>query len=291
MRRTLLFAGILLTALLLSIAGCLVPTDRDIALQIEEKLRADYQPDTITVVVKRRNNFSSRLRSLDISMSGFTATSIPLLAAGDASNTIENALKGGMTARAQTSSEDDAGSGRKVRIDHMTVRCQNFSIASLPVREMDVVCEKMRVRVQGGNFHVLSAQPVVGSITLSEAGITKFLREQPLPIQDLQVKLTSDGCIITGQARKFILFPVEMRGQVTAREQAVLYLRNPKLRVLRVPFPRMLVSYIMRDINPLVDVNERVPMATRLTITGVTHLEGALQLHARLPLVAEAGAP
>ena len=264
----------LLAMLALGFLGAKIPSDADIAIRIEDTIREQLHPASVKVVVKRRSSLSTTVDLLEISISGFSADKLPLgPPAGEAQVPLAAAAPAPRP-------------GRQVRIIDAHITCENFIINALPVRSLELRGRDVRIpwqAVRTGMFEISAAQFVNGSLVLEEKGLTKYLRTLPdLPITEPAISVTPEECRVSGKTRTLVKLPIQLSGRLAARNGAVLYLDEPSLRVSIVRIPGFVSDRVLKDINPLADLNAEFLLPAPLAITqtrlqhGLLRFDGAL---------------
>lgn len=256
----------LLALLLLGTLGSRIPSDADIAARIETLIRTQFHPASVTVTVHRNSPFSTTLQQVDIRVSGFTANSLPFT--GPPGGTV-------------LPPADD----KQIQVVRAQVVCEDFTAGGLPIRRMAWEVTDARIplaAVHGGGFTITAARSALGAFTLDEEGLTRFLRTRSLPLTFPSVRLDPAGCRVSGTTRAMVAVPVAVGGRLTTRGNAVLWLQDPKLHVSIVPVPGVVTSRLLRDINPLTDLNRDLKLPIPLRITHILHGEGTLRIDAAL---------
>jgi hypothetical protein len=259
----------LLAFLLLSVLKAQIPTDREIAAQIEQAIRDSLHPATVSVSVSRRSQVSTVIDQVEIHMSGFTVSELPFTAPAPG----QVGTGGG-------------GSPPQFRIVEAHIVCENFTVLALPVASMEVYGDEVRISkagVEGGYLEITAAERATGALILDQAGLTALLRTQPnLPIRDPEVVLTPGECEIRGVTPWAVGIPVGVVGPLLAQDGAVFTLASPVLHVISAPIPGPVGDRVLTNINPLVDVNAALKLPVRLIITRAATAEGTLRLEGSL---------
>lgn len=289
--------AVLLLLLLWGVVDHAVPTDRDIAAQIEASLRGQLNPKAVQVTVDRRSRFTTRLETMDVTIRGFDATQLPLAAAPVPAPVIETppppdtvtppATPGPAPAAppARPKKARTPKPEKQIQIGTLHLRCEDFAIAGVPVQAVDVTLREVRVplsAVKAGQMVISSVDLATGALTLHEAALTKFLSTKALPLTNPQVRIAPDGLRVTGGLKAFLNTPVEVRGVLAARNGAVLYLDKPALNVLKVPVPGVIVDAALKQIDPLTDLNVDFPMPVPVVISTIEHQEHLLTFNVSL---------
>ncbi len=269
-----------LALLLLGTVQAKLPTDADIARQIESTIRAQLHPANVQVVVSRHSPLTTTVQHLEITITGFTLDGLPALPglqpAADTQSTPHNAMQQYIV----------RPSGRQIRIMDAQVVCRDFVLKSLPVQELTLHIHELRIPlncVTGGSFAISGVESVIGSVVLQQQGLTDFLRGRKLPLARPEVVVTPDGCSVKGLYHAALLtVPVEVSGRLIVKEQAILCLGDPKLKMSRVTLPRIIADRLLKGVNPLVDLNTDFALPAPVTITQITHAAGSLRLDAMM---------
>lgn len=260
--------AMLFAVLVLGALGSKIPTDADIAARLEDAIRTQLHPESVRVVVKRPSALSTTFEQVDITISGFNASQLPL-------DALPAAPAGGKPARP----------GRQIRIVKASLTCENFVVNGLPVRTLawqgsDVYLPFQSIRA--GIFQISAARAVNGYVVVQEDDLTKFLRTLTLPITEPELSISPTECRIEGVTRTMIKLPISLSGHLTARNGAVLYLDQPHLRVTVIPIPKFVSNRVLKDLNPLADLNAAMKLPAPLEITKTTQQRGALRIEGAL---------
>ncbi|HEY3379853.1 MAG TPA: hypothetical protein VGL77_20455 [Armatimonadota bacterium] len=269
---------ILLLVVSCCLSGCVIPTDRQIAAQIADTIRAQIHPQSLKVVVHRTSSFTSKIRTLDITISGFHVEALPTTLSGATA-------KGGVTMVDAPAMARNTAKSHMIQVENTHVVCENFTVQQLPVKSIDLKFHNMQVPLecaQSGQLVIASAESALGSAVFDEAGLAAFLQTRKLPVSHPTIQLTKDGCVVSGRYRAFGNVPVEVSGNLLAKNKAVLYLEHPKLRVSEVPIPDFVTAQLLKEINPLADLNSDLKLPAPLTIINVTHGEGTLRVDGQM---------
>ncbi|MHB0939114.1 MAG: LmeA family phospholipid-binding protein [Armatimonadota bacterium] len=260
--------AMLFAVLVLGALGSKIPTDADIAARIEDAIRTQLHPEKVRVVVKRPSALSTTFEQVEITISGFNASQLPL-----------DALP------AAPAGEKPARPGRQIRIVNARLTCENFVVNGLPVDTLawqgsDVYLPFQSVRE--GIFHISSARSVNGYVVVKEDDLTKFLRTLTLPITEPSLSITPAECQVEGVTRLMVKLPIRLSGRLAARNGAMLYLDDARLRVTVVPIPKFVSNRVLKDLNPLADLNQMMPLPAPLEVTRLTQQHGALRIEGAL---------
>jgi len=260
--------AMLFAVLVLGALGSKIPTDADIAARIEDALRTQLHPEFVRVVVKRPSALSTTFEQVEITISGFNASQLPL-------DALPAAPPAGMPGRP----------GRQIRIVNARLTCEHFIVNGLPVRTLAWEGKDLYLpfqAVRAGVFQVSAARAVTGYMVVNEDDLTTFLRTLTLPITQPELSITPAECRVDGVTRMTVKLPISLSGRLTARHGAVLYLDQPHLRVSVVPIPRFVSNRVLKDLNPLADLNAAMKLPAPLEITRTTQQHGALRIEGAL---------
>jgi hypothetical protein len=293
--------AVLLLLLLWGVVDHTVPTDGDIAAQVEASLRGQLQPRAVQVTVERRSRFTTRLETMDITLRGFTADQLPFSAAPapasapavetppvDATVTpppADIATPPSAVKSPRASKPKKPKPEKQVEIGTLHLRCEDFTVAGTPVQAVDLTLKEVRVpfsAVKAGQMAISSVELANGTLTLHETALTRFLRAQALPVSDPTVRITPDGVRVTGGLKAFLNTPVDIRGKIAARNGGILYLDKPALNVLKVPVPGVIVDAALKQIDPLTDLNKDFPLPVPVSIATIDHRERTLTFNIAL---------
>jgi hypothetical protein len=280
----------ILAFLLFTTLGARIPTDAEIAGRIEASIREQYQPDAVTVTVRRRTPLSTTMEEVEIRISGFRATSFPFLATGPAQTQVAMAAaaplalvggeRGEMTLVANLT--PDRKPAKMMRVVQGRLICERFVLQSLPVQRIELTATEARIprdAAETGKLSIAAADRLEGYVLLNQTGVTTFLRTlDTLPITDPVVTFTNERATITGSMPWVVRVPIEVNGTVGVRDGAVLYLDQPTLKFSIVNVPQFIADRVLQGVNPLVDLNAALHLTTPLTLTRATLGEGTLRL-------------
>ncbi len=278
--------AMLLAVLLLGTLGSKIPTDAEIAARIEDEIRASCHPASVRVVVKRHSALSTTLERVDITIVGFTADNLPMAtAAAPSVRRASTAPTRTPTAPTAPTTPAARTNDRQIHVVEAHLCCEEFIVKSLPVQRM--VWDGRNVylswnSIKAGVFRISAAESMVGSLVLQQQGLTDFIRTCPVPLDVPEVVIRPNECLVNGTTRTFVGMPVQLSGRLVARDGAVLYLDNPRLKVSVLPIPAAVSSRLLKDINPLVNLNTAFQLPAPLAITGTTLGDGILRFEGRL---------
>jgi len=277
--------AVLFTLLLLpfTFTGCFIPTDRDLEVKLADALRNSLHPQSVKVSIYRRSIFSTTVRKLDVSMSGFSADNIPLMKEQPAPPA--PTTTGVVTTLAKPVVKKKQSTEIKVRIVNAAIHCDHFEVKSIPVLSLDLAIRDIFIPLRGSDIKIESGKSAVCTVAFDEQGLTQFLRSRNhLPVNDAKVRLTKDGCIVTGKIKAFFNTPVELSGRIMVKDQAVLYIDQPKVRVSALTLPGFVTERLLKDINPIADLNTDFDFPVPITVSSLTHDDGKLTFVADLHL-------
>lgn len=280
----------LLALLVVTQAKNLLPSDADVAATIQTAIHAQINPKNLTVTVTRKSNLDEDLQHLEISMSGFKVTDMPF-AALSVDDTKPVVAAKPAKKHPTTSLEKQPAllqpSTKDYRIVTAHVVCSDFYIKDLKVARLELNIAEGRIPRAGigTNQAVLSAaREVTGTITLAEDDITTFLiLLNTLPVQSPNVRITKEHVTINGNTPWVVLkvpitIPVAVTGNISARNGAVLYLDNPTLNIELMNMPKAVADKILKNLNPLVDLNAALILHVPITIASTSTEERKLIL-------------
>jgi len=261
----MLFAVLVLGAL-----GSKIPSDADIAARLEDTIRLQLHPENVRVVVKRPSLLSTTFEQVEITITGFNADKLPL-----AMQPPPAAPAGKKPRRRE----------RQIRIVDARLTCERFVVNGLPVRTLAWQGKDVHLpfkAVQAGVFQISAARSVTGYVEVNQDDLTQFLRTLPLPITEPEVVITPEECLVNGNAHVLTKIPIHLSGQLIARDGAVLYLDKPRLRVTVIPVPGFVSRHVLKNLNPLADLNQALQLPAPLTITRSSQQHGALRIEGAL---------
>ena len=276
----------LLAFLVITQAEKRIPSDVDVAKKIEVAIQEQIHPKKLTVAVTRKTNLDEDIEHLEVEMSGFTVTDMPFAApAVVATAPVEPAKDVPLTSSLEKQPPLMSAKTNDYRLVTAHVVCTDFHIKELKVARLELNITEGRIPRAGigAAQAVLSAAEVVnGTMILEENDITGFLiKLNTLPLQSPNVRIKKDSATINGNTPWVVLkvpitLPVAVSGKVTARNGAVLYLDNPTLNVELVNLHKVIADRILKDLNPLVDLNTALNLHVPITITGTESTERKL---------------
>ena len=269
--------AVLLTLLLLGAARSAIPSDAEIAAGIEAQLRALLHPAVLHVAVHRRSPFTTTFERVDISMSGLSLDQLP---SSSAPAPVATPVVSTAPAPAAQAPE-----GAQIRILAVHIECHDITAKQMLVTSMVWDAQDLRLPLEALRHHqfaISAAQSVAGYVLIPQESLTAYLRSVRSPLKSPEVTITPDGCRITGTARLLVGMPVRLQGQITVHGDAVLYFEHPRLKVSLFQVPASTTRQLLKDINPLIDLNAGLSLPAPLAITRVTHQIGVLRLDAAL---------
>ena len=280
--------AVLFTLLFLpfTFTGCFIPTDRDLEVKLTDALRHNLRPQSVKVSIYRRSIFSTTVRKLDVSLSGFSTDNIPLMKEQAAAPApAPTATTGAGAALAKPVVKKKKSTEIKVRIVNANIHCDHFEVKSIPVLSLDLAIRDIFIPLRGDDIKIESGKSAICTVAFDEQGLTQFLRSRNhLPVNDAKVRLTKDGCIVTGKIKAFFNTPVELSGRILVKDQAVLYIDQPKVRVSALTLPGFVTERLLKDINPIADLNTDFDFPVPITVSSLTHDDGKLTFVADLHL-------
>jgi len=262
--------AMLLAVLVLGALGSKIPSDGDIAARLEDAIRLQLHPERVRVVVKRPSRLSTTFEKVEITITGFNADKLPL------------AMPPPLAAAA---GEKPRRRERQIRIADVRLTCERFVVNGLAVSELALQGKDVHLpfkAVRAGVFQVSAARSVTGYVVVKQDDLTKFLGTLPLPITDPKVNITPAECLVNGNARILVKIPIHLSGQLIARDGAVLYLDKPRLRVTAIPVPAFVSKHVLKNLNPLADLNKALQLPAPLTITRSSQQHGQLRIEGEL---------
>lgn len=266
--------ALVVAALLLGALGAKIPTNHEIEMRLETAIRAYLHPQRVEVRVERASPFSTTFQRIDITISGFTADGLPLDLTAPVPPDGDGAALPAPRRKA-----------RQILLETAVLRCTDFTVNHLRVQQLELTGTEVSLPLQAvsaGKFQITAAAAVTGAIQLRQEDLTAYLRTCELPITNPKVTLAPGECRISGDTRTLVRLPIQLTGEPAARQGAVLYLDNPHLRVSIVPVPAFIADRVLRDINPLADLNAAFNLPAPLSITRTTTTDGLLRFDGAL---------
>ncbi len=279
----------LFATLLLGVLGAKIPTDSEIEARLTATIREALHPDYVKVDVTRSSPLSTTFQRVDITISGFSADSLPFALPDAAPADVPAAAPAPDAAKVAPSTAPAAPAprraGKQIRLRLANVRCTDFTLNHVRVQQLELTATEMYLPLQAilhGQFQITAAASVTGTVQLRQDDLTAYLSTRELPITHPTLTLAPDACRLKGNSRTLIPMPIQLSGTLAARDGAVLYLDNPRLRVSVIPVPGIIADRVLRDLNPLGDLNAEFKLPAPLRITRTTMQEGMLILEGAL---------
>jgi hypothetical protein len=254
----------LIAALLAAILGGVGMTGK-VERGVEGQLRQQF-PDAkqIKVVVHRghRSPFSRQIDIVDITVAGFDARSMP----------------GGL--------EIGGGGDLVGKVGSVSIHASDFRVNDLPVDRLDVTIRDIRYNLWKAIWrHKLRIMRVGNSeaeISLKAPALTKMLAPRVKRVENLRLTFDEGRLNISGDARVGVHIPVRLTCGLASVGGGQIYVVDPKAHVSVVPVPSFIVSRLLDEINPLVDLNQQQQGPFMLEIDQIRISTRALTIHAGL---------
>lgn len=254
----------LIAALLAAILGGMGMSGK-VERGVEGQLRQQF-PDAkqIKVEVHRghRSPFSRQIDVVDITVGGFEARSMP----------------GGL--------EIGGGGDLVGKVGSVSIHASDFRVNDLPVDRLDVTIKDIRYNVWKavwrGKLRIMRVGDSEAEISLKARALTKMLAPRIKQVENLRLTFDEGRIIITGDARVGVHIPVRLTCGLASVGGGKIYVVDPKAHVSVVPVPSFIVSRLLDEINPLVDLNEQQQGPFMLEIDRIRITPRALSIHADL---------
>jgi hypothetical protein len=280
----------LIAALLTAILGGLGVSGR-IERGVETRLR-QQMPDVkeLKVVVHRghRSPVSRQFDLIDITLAGFTA--------GSASGGLQIGGGGDLVGKVGKV----AIHARDFRISGGAPGHPRSGSSGAPANDLTV--ERLEVSIKDIRYNLWKAvwrrklriMRVGDSETeawLRASALTNMLAPRVKQVEHLQLRFGEGRLQVSGNARAGLRIPVRLDCCLAA-VGGKIYVVDPRAHVSVVPVPSFIVTRLLDEINPLVDLNRNNPGPFLLDIDQIEITPQSLRLHAALrPRSAQAAKP
>jgi hypothetical protein len=254
----------LIAALLGAILGGLGITgkvEHHIAGQLRQTLGSVRQ---VKVAIHRghRSPFSRQVDIVDIRLAGFETRSLP---------------SGGLQI---------GGGGDLVgKVGSVAIHCCDFRVNDLPVDRLDITVKDIRYDLWKAlwrrRLEIIRVGDSYAEASLKARGLTRMLAPRLKWLENLRLTFTDGRINISGDARFGLAIPVRLSCALAA-VGGQIHAVDPKVRVSVVPLPSFIVTRLLDDINPLVDLNEKGEGPFTLGIDEIRITPQALWIHSLL---------
>jgi len=254
----------LIAVLLGAILGGLGITGK-VEHRIEGQLRQSLgQVREVKVEIHRghRSVLSRQVDIVDITLAGFEARSLP---------------SGGLQI---------GGGGDLVgKVGGVAIHCRDFRVNDLPVDRLDITVKDIRYDLGKAlwrrRLEVIRVGDSYAEASLKARGLTRMLAPRIKWLENLRLTFADGRINVSGDARLGLPIPVRLSCALAA-VGGQIYVVDPKAHVSVVPVPSFIVSRLMDEINPLVDLNEKEEGPFRLDIDEIRISPRGLQIHSLL---------
>jgi len=208
---------------------------------VEQQLRArlgEVQEVKVDIHRGHRSPFSRQVDTVEIILVGFDTRS---LAEGEGLR-----IGGG----------GDLGG----KVGSVVIHARDFRVNDLGVARLDVTIRDIRYdlwkAIWRRKLEVLRVGRSDAEAWLTADALTRMVAPRIKQIENLRLTLGSGDITVTGNARLGVRIPVRLTCGLAAVGGGKIYLVDPKAHVSVVPVPSFVISRLMDDINPIVDLNE-----------------------------------
>jgi len=256
----------LIAMLLTAILGGLGLSDK-VERGIEDKLRHSLgEVRQVKVVIHRghRSPLSRQVDSVDITVAGFQAGS----------------LAGGEILRI-------GGGGDLVgKVGTVAIHVRDFRVNDLPVDRLDITIKDIRYDLWKAmwrrKLEIIRVGDSYAEADLNARALTTMLAPRIKQLENMRLTFGEGRINITGDARLGVRIPVRLSCGLAAVGGGKLYVVDPKASVSIVPVPSFIISRLMDELNPLVDLNEGGQGPFTLEIDQISITPRALRIHSLL---------
>jgi hypothetical protein len=250
----------LLTAILsgLGVGGKI---ERGIEGQLRQTL-GDVREVKVVMHRGHRSPFSRQIDTFDITLVGFEAKSTP----------------GGLQI---------GGGGDLVgKVGSVAIHARDFRVNDLHVDKLDITIKDIRYDLWKAmwrrKLEIIRVGDSDAEVYLKARDLTKMIAPRVKQIDNLRLTFTEGRIIVTGDARVGLHIPVRLTCSLVAVNGGKIYVVDPKAHISIVPVPSFIISRLMDEINPLVDLNAKEEGPFRLEIDEIGISPSALRLHSVL---------
>ena len=252
----------MLLAAILGGMGITGKMERGIEGQLRQSL-GEVREVKVEVHRGHRSPFSRQVDIVDITLVGFEAHSLP--GAG---------LQIG-------------GGGDLVgKVGSVAIHARDFRINDLPVERLEVTIKDIRYNLWKAlwrhRLQVMRVGDSYAEASLKPRALARMLAPRIKQVQNLRLTFSEGRIYIAGDARFGLHIPVRLSCSLAAVGGGKIYVVDPKAHVSIVPVPSFIVSRLLDEINPLVDLNEKEEGPFRLEIDQIRVAPEALLIHAVL---------
>lgn len=160
------------------------------------------------------------------------------------------------------------------RIRRISVTARNFEVMGLPVREMKAQINGLKYNLWKAatkrQLEILDVGPCSGEVTLTERGINTFAVPKIKELTNCKITLLKGNLRVSGwyKTKVGVAAPVSLTASLQPR-RGQIHLINPHLKASVVPLPTFLAERVVKQINPVIDLNEGSQLPCSINITHV----------------------
>ena len=254
----------LIALLLAAILGAFGGTGK-VERGIEAKLRQDLgRVGEVKVDIRRGFLPSRSVQLVDITLADFNASSMP--------------GAGGLQI---------GGGGDLVgRVKKVAIHARNFRVNDLPVAKLDVTINEVRYdlwrAVRRRELEVIRVGNSYADATLKADALTRMIAPRVKQVRNIKLTFGRGELTVTGDAHAGVDIPVKLTCGLAAVGGGKVYVVDPRAHVSIVPVPTFVVNRLLKEINPLVDLNAGGQGPFELAVRQMRITPRALQVHADL---------
>jgi len=242
----------LIAAILAAILGGLgVPgkVERGIETRLRQSL-GEVQEVKVEVHRGHRSPLSRQVDAVEITLSSFQARSLP---------------GGGLR----------IGSGGDLvgKVGKVVIHARDFRINDLPVERLDVTIKNVRYdlwkAIWRRKVEVIRVGDSRAEAWFDADALTPVVASRVKQVERLRLIFADGEVRLTGDVRLGVRIPVRLTCGLVALGGSRVYVVDPKAHVSVVPVPSFIISRLLDEINPLVNLNQGGEGPFRLEITSL----------------------
>ncbi|UCH35450.1 MAG: DUF2993 domain-containing protein [Armatimonadota bacterium] len=194
----------------------------------------------------------------------------------------------GFEARSGTGPGLEIGGGGDLvgKVGKVAIHARDFRVSDLPVDRLDITIRDVRYdlwkAIWRRKLEVIRVGESDAEISLNARALTRMLAPRVKQVENLKLTFEEGRINVSGDARFGLRIPVGLKCSLASVGGGKIYVVDPKASVSIVPVPSFVVSRLLDEINPLVDLNEGKQGPFRLEIDEIRITRRALRIHAKL---------
>ena len=255
----------LIAAILAAILGGLGVSGK-VERRIEAQLRQSLgEVKQIKVDVHRghRSPFSRQVDSVDITLSDFETRSLP-----------GGRLRIG-------------GGGDLVgKVGKVAVHARDFRVNDLAVERLEITIKDIRYdlwkAIWRRKLEVIRVGDSSAEMWLTADALTKVIAPRVKQVENLRLSFGRGQIHVSGYVRVGVRIPVRLTCSLASVGGGEIHVVDPKAHVSVVPVPSFVISRLVDEINPLVDLNQGEEGPFKLEIDRMRVIRQSLRIHAAL---------